>query len=120
METTLRAIFASAAFAAASAYAQQDFAPTLPSLPGDEQVAAQQEARALRTAPDRATPLDVSPRIDVSVGEVPNGRVDPPSNDRRYDSRSRQEWTWQAPQRGTSATGMWPMPSTGGQPGTLQ
>src|SRR3954468_21304380 len=120
MKSTPGAWLAFTALAAASAYAQTDVTTTLPSLPGDEQVAAQQEMRTLRTAPDRATPLDLTPRIDVAVGEVPNVRVDPPSNDRRYDTRTQKEWTWQTPQRGTNATGLWPMPSTGGQPGTLQ
>ena len=71
---------------------------------------------------DDEVPLNTqfTPQIDVAVGEVPNVRVDPPSNDRRYDPRTQKEWTWQAPQRGTNATGLWPMPSTGGQPGTLQ
>jgi hypothetical protein len=120
MKTTLRAIIATSTLTAACAYAQSDIAPTLPSLPGDDAIAVRQDARTLRTAPDRATELDITPRIDVAVGEVPNVRVDPPSNDRRYDTRTHKEWTWQAPQRGTNATGMWPMPSTGGQPGTLQ
>src|SRR4051812_12536477 len=69
------------------AYAQQEQATTLPSLPGDDAVATQQQQRALRTAPDRPTPLNLTPHIDVAVGEVPNVRVDPPSNDRRYDPR---------------------------------
>ena len=112
---------ATAALAAASfAYAQSSPEPTLPTLPGDDAVAARQEARTLQTEPDRATTLDLTPRIDVAVGEVPNVRTDPPSNDRRYDPRTRKEWTWQTPQRGTNATGLWPMPGTGGQPGTLQ
>src|SRR3954471_20080874 len=78
MKSTPGAWLAFTAFAAATAYAQPNDAATLPSLPGDDRVAAQQEARTLRTAPDRATPLDLTPRIDVSVGEVPNVRVDPP------------------------------------------
>ena len=120
MPTPLRALAACAGFAIAGAYAQSIDSPTLPSLPGDTQVAAAQQARTLEIAPDRATALDLTPRIDVAVGETPNVRVDPPSNDRRYDPRTRKEWTWQVPQRGTNATGLWPMPSTGGQPGTLQ
>ena len=105
---------------AAVAYAQGTDAPTLPSIPGDDAVAAQQRQRELGALPDRPRELQLTPRIDLAVGEVPNVRVDPPSNDRRYDPRTRKEWTWQAPQRGTNATGMWPMPGTGGQPGTLQ
>src|SRR4051812_46626181 len=84
MKSTLRLLAACSALAAAGAYAQSSAAPTLPSLPGDDNVAAQQNARTLQTAPDRATTLDLTPRIDVAVGEVPNVRTDPPSNDRRY------------------------------------
>jgi hypothetical protein len=114
-------VLAAAGLAAGlSAYAQVPPEATLPSLPGDDAVAAQQNERTLRTLPDRDRTLDLTPRIDVAVGEVPNVRTDPPSNDRRYDPRTQKEWTWQTPQRGTNATGMWPMPGTGGQPGTLQ
>ena len=120
MESTLRTLIACATFMASGAHAQSDVGRNLPPLPGDEQARAQQDARALLAAPDRATPLDLTPRIDVEVGEVPNVRVDPPSNDRRYDTRTEKEWTRQAQQRGTNAAGTWPMPSTGGQPGTLQ
>ena len=117
----LKLAFAAASFAAGTAaYAQVPAETTLPSLPGDDAVAAQQSQRALRTLPDRDRTIDVSPRVDVAVGEVPNVRTDPPSNDRRYDPRTQKEWTWQTPQRGTNATGLWPMPGTGGQPGTLQ
>jgi hypothetical protein len=115
----IHAAFAALAFTAA-AHAQGDPASHLPNLPGDDAVAARQEARTLQATPDRPTILDLTPHIDVAVGEVPNVRVDPPSNDRRYNPRSRTEWTWQGQQRGTNATGMWPMPSTAGQPGTLQ
>ena len=59
-------------------------------------------------------------RIDVNVGQVPNVRTPPPSNDRFHDPRTRTESSWTTQQRGTNATGLWPMPSTGGQPGTLQ
>ena len=115
------AVLAAATLAASlSAYAQLPEPATLPSLPGDDAVANQQGARALRTLPDRDRTIDLTPRIDVAVGEVPNVRTEPPSNDRRYDPRTQKEWTWQTPQRGTNATGMWPMPGTGGQPGTLQ
>ena len=58
--------------------------------------------------------------LDLAIGEVPNVRTAPPSDDKRYNPRTEKEWTWQAPQRGTNATGLWPMPSTSGQPGTLQ
>ena len=59
-------------------------------------------------------------RIDLNVGQVPNVRTPPPSNDRAHNPRTRTESSWTTQQRGTGATGLWPMPSTGGQPGTLQ
>ena len=59
-------------------------------------------------------------RIDMNVGQVPNVRPQPPSNDRAHNPRTRTESSWTTQQRGTGATGLWPMPSTGGQPGTLQ
>lgn len=59
-------------------------------------------------------------RIDMNVGQVPNVFTPPPSNDRAHNPRTRTESSWTTQQRGTGATGLWPMPSTGGQPGTLQ
>ena len=106
--------------AASSTYAQAAVEPTLPSLPADDSIVARQDARVLRTLPDRPRDLHVGRPIDVAVGEVPDVRTAPPSDDKRYNTRTEKEWTWQAPQRGTNATGLWPMPSTSGQPGTLQ
>ena len=123
MHTMLRWAAAAAIAGAASAYAEVTPAPTseaLPALPGDDAVATRQEDRTLRTLPDRPRELRLGRPLDVAVGEVPNVRTAPPSDDKRYDTRTEKEWTWQAPQRGTNATGLWPMPSTGGQPGTLQ
>jgi hypothetical protein len=59
-------------------------------------------------------------RIAVNTGDVPNIYTAPPSNDRVHTERTRTESSWTTPQRGTSATGLWPMPGTSGQPGTLQ
>lgn len=123
MNTMLRWAAIAALAGTASAYAETAPAPTteaLPALPGDDAVAAQQESRTLRTLPDRPRQLDTRLPVDVAVGEVPNVRTAPPSDDKRYNPRTEKEWTWQAPQRGTNATGLWPMPSTSGQPGTLQ
>jgi len=123
MNTMLRwAALAALAFAASAQaeVATPQVPDTLPSLPGDEAIAAQQEARALRTLPDRSREVHSGRVLDVAVGEVPNVRTAPPSDDKRYNPRTEKEWTWVAPQRGTNATGLWPMPSTGGQPGTLQ
>ena len=123
MNTMLRWVAVAALAGAASAYAEVAPAPTrdaLPALPGDDTVAARQEAHTLRTLPDRPRELDTRLPVDVAVGEVPNVRTAPPSDDKRYNTRTEKEWTWQSPQRGTNATGLWPMPSTSGQPGTLQ
>ena len=117
----LNVSLAALALAAASpAYAQAAVQPTLPSLPADDAVATTQDARTLRTLPDRPREVHVGRPVDVAVGEVPNVRTAPPSDDKRYDTRTQKEWTWQSPQRGTNATGLWPRPSTSGQPGTLQ
>jgi hypothetical protein len=108
------------AAATAAAYAQNEPAPTEVRTRSDIVV-----AEALPDLQPALPPagLDLerrNPRVEVDVSDAPNGRVDPPSNDRRYNPRTKTEWTWQTPQRGNSATGMWPMPGTGGQPGTLQ
>jgi len=123
MNTMLR--WAAAAALATAASASADVAPPrssdeLPVLPGDEAVAAKQQAHVLRTLPDRPREVHAGKPLDVAVGEVPNVRTAPPSDDKRYNPRTEKEWAWQSPQRGTGATGLWPMPSTGGQPGTLQ
>ena len=71
----------------------------------------------------QGTPVDranEARRPGTSVGDVPNVYTPPPSNDRFHNPRTRTESSWTTQQRGTNATGMWPMPSTGGQPGTLQ
>ena len=123
MTKTLHWICATLLVGSAAAHAQGAPAPApdaLPALPGDEAIAAQQQDRTLRTVPDRPRELHLARPLDVTVGEVPNVRTAPPSDDKRYDTRREKEWTWQAPQRGTNATGAWPMPSTSGQPGTLQ
>jgi len=111
---------AAALAAASSASAQAAVEPTLPSLPADDAIVAKQDARTLRTLPDRPRELHAGKPVDVDVGEVPDVRTAPPSDDKRYNTRTQKEWTWQAPQRGTNAAGLWPMPSTSGQPGTLQ
>lgn len=72
------------------------------------------------TATDRDNEARRGNGIDANVGQVPNVRTPPPSNDRFHNPRTRTESSWTTQQRGTNATGMWPMPSTGGQPGTLQ
>lgn len=105
------------ALASASAHAQTSPPPTpLPDL------SPPPAERPLRAA--ERDPVDVVPaqrrRPEVNVGEAPGSRTQPPSDDKRYQPRTRTEWTWQNAQRGTNATGLGPVPSTGGQPGTLQ
>ena len=109
-----------ASLATVGAYAQNEPAPTEVRTRSDVVVA--EALPELQPALPPST-LDLerrSPRIDIDVSDAPNGRVDAPSNDRRYNPRTKTEWTWQTPQRGHNATGLWPMPGTGGQPGTLQ
>ena len=103
----------------AAAYAQQGPSP----IPADSPAAienARNSPPLEGTNPNRVPGASRGPRLDVTTREVPNVRTPPPSNDRFHNPRTRTGSQWTTEQRGTSATGMWPMPGTGGQPGTMQ
>jgi hypothetical protein len=112
-----------ATLAAAQAHAQAEANPS--PIPANSPAALANASIDADVANMQGTTVDRANeardrRIDMNVGQVPNVRTPPPSNDRFHDPRTRTESSWTTQQRGTNATGLWPMPSTGGQPGTLQ
>lgn len=115
---------AAAALLAATAGAQSTANPSpIPanSLAAVANASIDNDLANMRGTPtDRENEAHRDNRIDANVGQVPNVRTPPPSNDRFHNPRTRTESSWTTQQRGTGATGLWPMPSTGGQPGTLQ
>ena len=120
MRTASRTLTWLAVCFAAGAYAQSGPSP----IPADSPAAvenARNDAQSIGSTGHRQAPSPPprSRRLDVTVGKTPAARTAPPSNDDVYNPRTKTETAW-TQQQGTSATGTAPVPTTSGQPGTLQ